>query len=348
MLLKEAEQKFNIKFPKLFRKAYRIGVIDWLNCDGRQFPKIIHELEKRKDTVICEFYIRFIPFAQIENAIAVFIESLENNSDYNCGAARLNPQYEYIPFAKVGSDSRDYYMFVYDKKNPSAEPMIAVYHTHEVVMYICAANFGDLVFRELAWKVKNDGRRKCGVNLDVIEAYSMFLSGERKELALSCVGGNYAALLKEYEDFLLTEDGIILDKQVFFPHLIADDEVDFCIESAESVYPRKLIIDGRIQKISVDFDEIRYIEADDKSCCIRLKRSSVNCNRPFSYIESLLPQDRFFRCHRSFIVGFKHIITHSDSSIIFDNGEKAIVSRRLYSEFKKRFGEYSAKYSTLY
>jgi hypothetical protein len=348
MLLKEAEQKFNIKFPKLFRKAYRSGVIDWLNCDSRQFPKIIHQLEKRKDAVLCEFYIRFIPFAQIEKAIAVFTESLENNSDYNCGAVRLNSRYEYIPFAKMGSDSRDYYMFVYDKENPSAEPMIAVYHTHEVVMYICAANFEDLMFRELVWKIKNDGSRKCGVNPDVIKAYAMFLSEKRKELALNCTNGDYTVLLKEYEDFLLTEDGIILDKQVFFSHLVADDEVDFCVESAESAYPRKLVIDGRIQKISVDFDEIRYIEADDKSCCIRLKRSSVYCNRSFSYIESLLPQDRFFRCHRSFIVGFKHIITHSDRSIIFDNGEKAVVSRRLYTEFEARFREYLREYSTLY
>jgi DNA-binding LytR/AlgR family response regulator len=56
-----------------------------------------------------------------------------------------------------------------------------------------------------------------------------------------------------------------------------------------------------------------------------------------------LPQDRFFRCHRSFIVGFKHIITHSDRSIIFDNGEKAVVSKRLYAEFEERFEEYLEK-----
>jgi DNA-binding LytR/AlgR family response regulator len=74
--------------------------------------------------------------------------------------------------------------------------------------------------------------------------------------------------------------------------------------------------------------------------CIRLKDSSVHCSKSFTFIEPLLPSESFFRCHKSFIVGFKNIITYSEHGIIFDNDEKAMISKRKYSEFRKRYAEY--------
>jgi hypothetical protein len=206
----------------------------------------------------------------------------------------------------------------------------------ETVMYICAVSFEDLMFQQMIWNIRND--RKGGFNSppDIIKAYAAFLSGERAELALS---GDYDALLRKYEEFLLTEDGIILDRQKFFPHLIAVDEYDE-LNVDEAQPPENLVIKSKNKQISIEFDDIRYIEAADKVACIRLKRDSVICSKPFTFIEPLLPEDRFFRCHKSFIIGFKHIITHSERSVIFDNGEKAVVSKRKYAEFKVRYGEY--------
>jgi hypothetical protein len=342
MLLKEAEKKYNIKYPELFRKAYRSGIIQWLEFEGKKLARAVYDLEKKKDAVFHGFYMRFIPFAEIENAIAVFNKSLESDLDYKRGLTELNTRYKYIPFARVGRDSRDYYMFVSDKENPKAAPVIAVYHTNEVVMYTCAVDFEDLMFQHLIWKVKND--RKCGVNPDVVKAYSAFLSERRADSALKCTDSDYDLLMKEYEDFLHTENGIILERQKFFPHLVpveaAVDSDDSSGNETDISFPGKLIIDGRFQKMSVDFDDIRYIEADNKTSCIRLKRESLHCTKSFTFIEPLLPANKFFRCHKSFIVGFKHIITHCERSIIFDNGEKAMISKRKYVKFKEKYAEY--------
>jgi hypothetical protein len=339
MRLKEVEKKYNIKYPELFRKAYRSGILDWLELEGNQLWKSARNLEREKDAVFCGFYMRFIYFAEIDGVIDLFAESLENDSDYKYGSVQLNPNYKFLPFANVGRDSRTFYLFVYNKENPTASPNIAVYHTKEAVMYICAVDFEDLMFQHLAWTVKHDRKRR--VNPDVVKAYAMFLSEERAESALKCANGDYDSFLKEYEDFLLTENGIILDRQKFFPLFVPIEDEDDDSERKRGISFRdKLIINGRFQKVSVDFDDIRYIEVDNKISCIRLKRSSVHCSKPFTFIESRLPKDRFFRCHRSFIIGFKHIISHSERSIIFDNGEKAVISKTKYSEFKERYAEY--------
>ncbi|MCL1823802.1 MAG: LytTR family transcriptional regulator [Oscillospiraceae bacterium] len=352
MLLHEAEHRYKIKFPESFRKTYDSGILYWLNCEEKRFSRLGYELERKKDVVFCGFYMRFILFADIENALAVFNESFENDRGYAYGKTKLNTRYTYIPFAKVGWNSRDYYILIYDNENPSANARIGVYHTKAAVMYICAVDFEDLMFQHLVWKIKSD--RKSGICPEVVKAYAMFLDGKRADMAQS---GEYDALIKEYEDFLLTENGIILDRQKFFPLFTAVDKdceksrekpQDFSQNFSEKVkapIPDKLIINGRFQKISIDFDDIRYIEADNKISCIRLKRESVHCGKSFSFIESLLPEESFFRCHKSFIIGFKHIITHCDYSVIFDNGEKAVISKRKYNEFKERYGEYLRKES---
>jgi hypothetical protein len=278
--------------------------------------------------------LRFIPFAEIENAMAVFQNSLKNNNSYKYGSVQLNTRYKYIPFAKVGWDSPDYYMFVYNKENPEDNPAVVIYHTKSSVMYICAVNFQDLMFQHLVWKIKED--RKSDMVNDVVNAYAMFLSKERAKYAINC---DYNSLIKMYSDYILTKDGIILEKQMFFPHLISVEEAGDLSED-EIPPSQKLIISKKSQKIVIKYDDIRYIEADNKISTILLEKKHIQCSKSMSYIESLLPEDIFFRCHKSFIIGFKHITSHSERKIVFDNGKEAVVSKRKYSEFKIRYAEY--------
>jgi len=343
MLLYEAEEKYKIKYPKSFRKAYESGLVDWLKLDGKQLSKSFYELVKKRDVVFNNFYIHFIPFSEIENVMIIFYESLNTNIHYRYGNVQLNTRFEFIPFAKPGRDSRNYFMFAYDKENPSASPAVVLYYTKEAVMFTCAVGFEDLMFRDLVRQIKND--RKYGIkpnneSLEVILTYAKFLSGKRAELATD---GQYDELIKMYDEYMFTENGIILDKHKTFRHLTIIDEENIISEEIKNTVPDKLNIDGRVQNISVSFDDIRYIEADDKVSCIRLEKNSVHCNKPLSFIEPLLPEDRFFRCHKSFIIGFKHITTHLERSVIFDNGEKAIISKRKHGEFKKKYTEYLKK-----
>ena len=64
-----------------------------------------------------------------------------------------------------------------------------------------------------------------------------------------------------------------------------------------------------------------------------------------SVIENQLPQDRFFRTHRTYLVGFRHIVSHTSADILFDNKEKALISKLKYGAFKKAFVDYVKRFN---
>ncbi len=99
-----------------------------------------------------------------------------------------------------------------------------------------------------------------------------------------------------------------------------------------------LKIDEITKKISMD--DIIYAEASDKYCYIRTVKDSLLYKKTLSDLETLLPEDYFFRCHRSYIVNFKHVASHTNTDIMFDNNEKAAISKVKAAGFKKAFLDY--------
>ncbi|MCM1508557.1 MAG: LytTR family DNA-binding domain-containing protein [Ruminococcus flavefaciens] len=94
----------------------------------------------------------------------------------------------------------------------------------------------------------------------------------------------------------------------------------------------------------ININEIFYIEAKNKSSIIRLKDKTINCHSLLSKFENELPKDKFFRTHKSFLVGFKYISEYNSSQIIFTNGEKARISRYRFSDFKESYFNYMKRY----
>ncbi len=92
-------------------------------------------------------------------------------------------------------------------------------------------------------------------------------------------------------------------------------------------------------------DDIIYAEASNKYCYIRTIDEDIMFKNTLSEFEKLVPSDRFFRSHRSFLVGFRHIISHTTTDILFDNQEKAIISKLKLTPFKKAFTDYVKRYN---
>ena len=67
--------------------------------------------------------------------------------------------------------------------------------------------------------------------------------------------------------------------------------------------------------------------------------------KTLSEIEKQLPADKFFRCHRTYLVGFRHIVSHTSTDVLFDNKEKALISRVKLPHFKKAFTDYIKRYN---
>jgi len=97
----------------------------------------------------------------------------------------------------------------------------------------------------------------------------------------------------------------------------------------------------------IPMSSIIYAEASDKYCYIRTTEEELLYKKTLSDLESLLPDDTFFRCHRSFIVNFRHIVSHTNTDILFDNNEKAQISKVKASGFKKAFLDYIKRNNSL-
>lgn len=89
----------------------------------------------------------------------------------------------------------------------------------------------------------------------------------------------------------------------------------------------------------VYLDDIRYIEVLNHEITADLGTSRVTARMSLT---QLLPEldGAFFRCHRSFIVGLKHINRITKTEVILDDGRNIPLSRRLYGEMYSAFIRY--------
>ena len=92
-------------------------------------------------------------------------------------------------------------------------------------------------------------------------------------------------------------------------------------------------------------DDIIYTEAKGKQTIVRTVSDAIIVSKPLREIEKYLSDDRFYRCQKSFIVNMMHIESFNTSEILLDNGEKAIIGRRMYIQFKSDFQKFIMKNS---
>lgn len=95
----------------------------------------------------------------------------------------------------------------------------------------------------------------------------------------------------------------------------------------------------------INIDDIIYIEADNKYCYIRTTDDNITYKKTLSEIEKQVPEDKFFRSHRTYLVGFRHIVSHTSTDILFDNKERALISKLKLTPFKRAFTDYIKRYS---
>lgn len=108
---------------------------------------------------------------------------------------------------------------------------------------------------------------------------------------------------------------------------------------------RYILIKNKNENTRINIDDIIYIEAADKHCWIRTVNDSYLYKNTLALIEKQLPKDMFIRSHRTYLVGFKHIISHTTTEILFDNNEKAMISKLKLTPFKNAFTNYIKKNS---
>jgi len=95
----------------------------------------------------------------------------------------------------------------------------------------------------------------------------------------------------------------------------------------------------------VDVDDIIHIEADSNYSIFHLKnKEKITVSKVLKDYEEILPEERFFRIHKSSIVNLKYVKEYNNKNglvLLLENGENLVVSRRRASDFFEKIKTYA-------
>ena len=95
----------------------------------------------------------------------------------------------------------------------------------------------------------------------------------------------------------------------------------------------------------VDVDDIIHIEADSNYSIFHLKnKEKITVSKVLKDYEEILPEERFFRIHKSSIVNLKYVKEYNNKNglvLLLQNGESLVVSRRRASDFFEKIKTYA-------
>lgn len=95
----------------------------------------------------------------------------------------------------------------------------------------------------------------------------------------------------------------------------------------------------------IDVDDIIHIEADSNYSIFHLKnKEKITVSKVLKDYEEILPEERFFRIHKSSIVNLKYVKEYNNKNglvLLLENGESLVVSRRRASDFFEKIKTYA-------
>lgn len=107
-----------------------------------------------------------------------------------------------------------------------------------------------------------------------------------------------------------------------------------------------IVIKEHERTLRLKISDIIYIEAFGSHSFIHTVKHDYNVSRNLKEIEKLLPDDRFFRCHKAFLTSFMHIRCHDSTDIYFYDDSRIYISRNMLSKFRKALQNYTVKYDS--
>ncbi len=90
-----------------------------------------------------------------------------------------------------------------------------------------------------------------------------------------------------------------------------------------------LVVDSGNSTFRIPFSRILYIEALDKKLTIWTKQQSISIRMTLNTLETTLPPELFFRCHRSYIINVKAIesVDFTAMEVTLTSGDTLPLSR---------------------
>jgi two-component system, LytTR family, response regulator len=108
--------------------------------------------------------------------------------------------------------------------------------------------------------------------------------------------------------------------------------------------PEKVKLKDGVRTEVVHFEDLYYVEAQGSYCRIVFAKAGditdITMSSPLSYYEEILPSDRFFRAHRSYLINCSHINKLHPDNVVIENGLSIPVSRRRHAELVEYLKEH--------
>ena len=88
--------------------------------------------------------------------------------------------------------------------------------------------------------------------------------------------------------------------------------------------------------------QISFVEGYGKKCIIHFinKDTPLECNETLIAIEERLPQNNFYRCHKSFLVNMRYVNSFSHTDLCLENDDMVNISRKKYKRFYEAYTDY--------
>ena len=132
----------------------------------------------------------------------------------------------------------------------------------------------------------------------------------------------------------------------FFKAFVKAEELYHLKNKAESssendVDTDFLFIKSNKKSVRINFNDILYIEGLGDYIKIHVRNNRFVTNLSMKKIHSLLPQDRFYRTHKSFIISVDKIDT-LEGNMVSINGEKLPIGNSYRQDFFAYINKYTA------
>ncbi len=101
-----------------------------------------------------------------------------------------------------------------------------------------------------------------------------------------------------------------------------------------------LLISKERHKKKLFLDQVFYFEIKGRTIDVHEKDGVFTYYEQIGILEELLLGKGFFRCHKSYLVNLKHVISYNRQEMILDNEERIAIARRRYDRFCQEILKY--------
>ena len=116
------------------------------------------------------------------------------------------------------------------------------------------------------------------------------------------------------------------------------DVLDKAVERLQKSQ-QTLLVNTSEEIVRVLLSDIVFVESFAHYVLISTNNGDLETRANIGDMEKLLGK-AFVRCHRSYIVGLRHVRRITKTAVVFDDGREVPVSRRLYGDVNLAFIEY--------